>query len=104
MAQVYESRKGAAGRLAAVGTRFLRLFREHRDLEKKLDSAEALIASMERYIDALEGRDRERLSRIEELEAKNRDALAALRDASETMDGLRKYCGCRWPDQKEEKT
>jgi len=58
--------------------RFLRLFPEYRRLEKKAESDAALIDSMNRYIEALEGRDRERLSRIEELENKNLGLLKHL--------------------------
>ena len=70
--------------------RFLRLFAEYRGLEKDLERSEAAIASMNRYIDALEGRDRERLARIEELEVKNQDALAVLSEALEAAADMRK--------------
>jgi hypothetical protein len=69
--------------------KFLRLFKEHRELEKDLEGAEALAASRDRYIEALEGRDRERAARIEELEAKNREALDAVRDMRARLAGLR---------------
>jgi chromosome segregation ATPase len=69
--------------------RFLRLFKDYRDLEKGLERDEAVIASMNRYIEVLEGRDRERLERIRELEAKNRDALAVLSEALGAAADLR---------------
>jgi uncharacterized coiled-coil protein SlyX len=49
--------------------KFLRLFRGYRELEKDLEREAALNDSLERHIDALEGRDRERADRIAELEA-----------------------------------
>jgi hypothetical protein len=71
--------------------RFLRLFKDYRGLEIRLERDAAVIASMNRYIEALEGRDRERVLRIEELEAKNRNALAALSGALEDAADLRKH-------------
>jgi hypothetical protein len=53
--------------------KFLRLFWQYRELEKDLEREAALADSMERYIEALEGRDRERLARIEELEVKKQE-------------------------------
>jgi hypothetical protein len=82
--------------------RFLRLFREYRDLEADLGREAALADSLERYIDALEGRDRERLARIEELEAENQHALEALREARETAINLRARLVLLRPDRKEE--
>jgi hypothetical protein len=75
--------------------KFLRLFEELRELEKGLERAEALAASRDRYIEALEGRDKERLARIEELETKNREALDTVRDMRARLAGLR-------PSRKEE--
>jgi hypothetical protein len=49
--------------------KFLRLFKEYRELEKDLERQAALADSFERYIEALEGRDLERLIRIADLEA-----------------------------------
>jgi hypothetical protein len=69
--------------------RFLRLFREHRELEKDLEREAALNDSLRRFIEALEGRDKERLARIEELEARNRDAEAALLEAHKAAVDLR---------------
>jgi hypothetical protein len=67
----------------------LRLFKAYRELEKDLEREAALVVSLERYIDALEGRDRERVAVIEELEAKNQAALMELGDALETAADLR---------------
>jgi DNA helicase IV len=69
--------------------RFLRLFKEYRELEKELEREAALADSLERYIDALEGRDRERLAVIGDLEAKNREALDAIREARAQLARLR---------------
>jgi hypothetical protein len=75
--------------------KLLRLFKEYRELEKNLEGAGGLIASQGRYIEALEGRDKERLARIEELETKSREALGVLRDMRTRLAGLR-------PNHKEE--
>jgi chromosome segregation ATPase len=80
---------------------FLRLFEEHRRLERKLESDERLVASMERYIGALEGRDKERLDRIAELEAKHRDALITLSESLEAVADLRKRLEELRPNHKE---
>jgi hypothetical protein len=69
--------------------RFLRLFREYRDLEKDRERDRAVMASVNRYIEALEGRDRERQIKIEELEAAKRAALKAAADLREQLDSLR---------------
>jgi hypothetical protein len=84
--------------------KFLRLFEEYRELEKDLEREAALNDSLERYIDALEGRDRERLARIEGLKAKNRDALMVLGEALETAADLRARLEGLRPNYKEEKT
>jgi hypothetical protein len=82
--------------------KFLRLFKEYRELEKDLERAEAVIASQERYIEALEGRDKERILRIEELEKKNRDALAVLQEALEAAADMRARLDGLHPNRKEE--
>jgi hypothetical protein len=69
--------------------KFLRLFTEYRELEQGLEREAALNDSLERYIDTLEGRDRERLARIEELEGELRDAFAVLYEALETAADLK---------------
>ncbi|MDR1373494.1 MAG: hypothetical protein LBJ24_00830 [Treponema sp.] len=84
--------------------KFLRLFKEYRELKKELEGEAALMGSMRRYIDALEGRDKERLIRIEELEAKNRDALAVLREALEAAADLRTRLDGLCPHHKEEES
>jgi hypothetical protein len=68
--------------------RFLRLFREYQELEKGLEREAGLAASLGRYIEALEGRDKERAAQIEELAAKLRDALGAVRDMRVRLAGL----------------
>ena len=68
--------------------RLLRLFKEFRKLEKDLEREAALADSLERYVEALEGRDRERAARIEALEAKNREALGIIRDTRTRLAGL----------------
>jgi hypothetical protein len=70
--------------------RFLRLFKEHRDLEKVLEGEMALADSMKRYIDALEGRDKERLARIEWLETKEREACAVISGMRGRIAALRR--------------
>jgi hypothetical protein len=70
--------------------RFLRLFREYRDLERSLEGETALAESMKRYIDALEGRDRERLARIGWLEAKDREACAIIGSMRARLTALRR--------------
>ena len=52
-----------------VTGRFFRLLRECRELEKELEREAAFADSLQRYIEALEGRDRERAGRIAGLEA-----------------------------------
>jgi hypothetical protein len=74
----------------------LRLFKEFRELERDLEWGKAVKDSMGRYIEALEGRDGERVDRIKELEVKYREALAVIRDMRTRLAGL-----C--PDRKEEK-
>jgi chromosome segregation ATPase len=69
---------------------------------KRLASEEALVESLNRHIEALEGRDRERLSKIEELEAKNRDALDALQEALEATAELRARLDGLRPNRKED--
>jgi hypothetical protein len=71
--------------------RFLRLFREYRDLERNLEGEAALAESMKRYIDALEGRDRERLARIEWLEAKDREACAIIGSMRGRLTALHRH-------------
>jgi hypothetical protein len=82
--------------------RFLRLFKEYRDLERDLDRRESLVDSLERYVEALEGRDKERLTRIAGLEAENQHTLDALREAHETARNLRARLISLRPDRKEE--
>jgi hypothetical protein len=82
--------------------RFLRLFKDYRELEKDLAREAALADSMERYIKALEGRDKERLAQIEELEAKNRDALITLHEALEIGVDLRERLAALSPNKKKE--
>jgi hypothetical protein len=54
-------------------TRFLRLFKEYREMEKERERDGAVIASRDRYIGALEGRGREQAEEIKRL----REALDA---------------------------
>jgi chromosome segregation ATPase len=82
--------------------KFLRLFEEHRRLERDMESEKRLVASLGRYIDALEGRDKERLSRIEELEAQHQDALITLSESLEAVADLRKRLEELRPNHKEE--
>jgi DNA repair ATPase RecN len=96
---------------------FLRLFEEYRYLEKDLEREAALADSMERYIDALEGRDmerlvfinaletksRERLFKIEELEGELRDIRSALGEALEAAADLRARLADLYPNCKGEK-
>jgi hypothetical protein len=70
--------------------RFLRLFKEYRNLEKDLEREAALADSMQRYIEALEGRDKERLARIEWLEVKEREACAAISGMRGRIAALRR--------------
>ena len=83
--------------------KFLRLFEEFRELERDLEREAALVNSLERYIEALEGRDRERTARIEELEGKNREALMTLHEALETAADLKARLDGLRPDHEEEK-
>jgi hypothetical protein len=76
--------------------RLLRLFKEFRELEEDLERKAALTDSLERYIEALEGRDKMRVEKIEELEARNREAFNVIRDMRTRLAGL-----C--PDHGEEK-
>jgi hypothetical protein len=78
-----------------MGKTLLRLFKGYRELEKRREQDEAVMASMSRYIEALEGRDRERQGRIGELEAKLLEALNTMKDMRERLAGL-------GPDHKEE--
>ncbi|MDR3124169.1 MAG: hypothetical protein LBU16_10395 [Treponema sp.] len=82
--------------------RFLRLFREYRDLERALERETAFAESLNRYIEALEGRDREQQIRLEELEEKNRDALAALGKARDGAIDLRARLERLCPNHTEE--
>jgi hypothetical protein len=68
--------------------RFLRLFEAYRELEKDLKREAALADSQERYIEALEGRDQERLSCIAELEAKLAEQHDALCELRRRLSGL----------------
>jgi hypothetical protein len=81
--------------------RLLRLFKAYRDLEKTAERSEAYAVSLGRYIEALEGRDTERLARIEELETKCRDARAVLHEALETAADLRGRLISPCPNYKE---
>jgi chromosome segregation ATPase len=81
--------------------KFLRLFEEHRRLERDMESEKRLVASLERYIDALEGRDKERLSRIAELETQRQDALTTLSESLEAVADLRKRLEELRPNHKE---
>jgi septal ring factor EnvC (AmiA/AmiB activator) len=85
MARIFREGKALAG--AAV-KKFLRLFKDYRGLEKSLGHDEAVIASMARYIEALEGRDRERAARIAELEAAIREARDAARELRARLAAL----------------
>jgi predicted nucleic acid-binding Zn-ribbon protein len=96
--------------------RLLRLFREYRELENGLEREAALSDSLERYIEALEGRDgervltiksleqenREQAAKLEELESKYRAALAVFYEALETAAELRERLAGLRPDRKEE--
>jgi chromosome segregation ATPase len=82
--------------------RFLRLFKEYRELEQDLEREAALADSLNRYIESLEGRDRERLTRIEALEAKNRALNGALHEAVEAYSSLRAHLIGLCPNHKEE--
>ena len=82
--------------------RLLRLCKKFRELEKNLEREAALTASLGRYIEALEGRDRERAAMIEELEVKNRSALAVLGEALETAAELKARLDGLRPNHKEE--
>ena len=68
--------------------RFFRLFREYRELEKDLEREAALAASLQRYIEALEGRDRERVDRIAELEAGLRERDRIIGELREHLSGM----------------
>jgi hypothetical protein len=72
----------------AAGHRFLSLFREHRELEKDLEREAALADSLERYIDALEGRDKDRLLQIAELESMLQERDQILHDLRERLSGM----------------
>jgi uncharacterized coiled-coil protein SlyX len=85
MARIFREGKALAG--AAV-KKFLRLFKDYRELEKDLEREAALADSMERYIEALEGRDRERAARIEELEAAIWEARGAARELRARLAAL----------------
>ena len=47
-------------------------------MSKKHESDEAAIESLNRYIEALEGRDKERLATIESLEKRHQEACDAI--------------------------
>jgi chromosome segregation ATPase len=92
-----------------MSRRFLRLFKEYRELEerreqleerreqleKRREQDEAVMASMNRYIEALEGRDRERLECINGLGAAVRETRAVIKALRADLTGL-----C--PNRKEE--
>jgi hypothetical protein len=75
--------------------KFLRLFWQYRELEKDLEREAALADSMERYIEALEGRDKERVACIEELKARGweemQEAAKAIGDLRAQLNGLRPH-------------
>jgi uncharacterized coiled-coil protein SlyX len=68
--------------------KFLRLFEEYRELGKDLEREAALADSFERYIEALEGRDLERLDRIAELEATLAEQQKLVRELRGHLSGL----------------
>jgi hypothetical protein len=70
--------------------RCLRRFKEFRDLEKALEGETALADSMKRYIDALEGRDGERLAKIRWLEETDREACAIICGMRARLNSLRR--------------
>jgi len=74
--------------------RFREIEARCRELEKKSESDGALIESLNRYIEALEARDKERVSRIEELEK-------ACCESLDTINELRRHLSGAAP-QKEE--
>ena len=57
-------------------------------LQKKTKSDAALITSLNRYIAVLESRDKERVSRIEELEAQRREYLKTIKELREHLSGI----------------
>ena len=72
--------------------RFREIEARCRELEKKSESDEALIASLNRYIEALEGRDNERIRRIDELESLCAEILSIVNEQLRTvLDSLRNW-------------
>ena len=74
---------------------FIRRFPKYRTLEarckaleKILESDAALIESLNRYIDTLEGRDIERVRRIDELESLRAESLNTINELRGSLSGI----------------
>lgn len=65
------------------------------ELEKQAESDKNLIASLDRYIEVLEGRDKVRVETIEELKLKHKEACDAIKGMRTRLAGL-------LPEHKEE--
>jgi uncharacterized coiled-coil protein SlyX len=75
--------------------KLLCLFPAYRELKRQTESDGNLIKSLERYIEALEGRDAERLNTIAGLETQCREGLQTVRELKQRLSGV-------LPDYKEE--
>ena len=75
--------------------KLLGLFPMYRELKRQTESDTNLIKSLERYIEALEGRDGERVKTIAELETQYQEALQAIGELKKQLSGL-------LPDHKED--
>jgi uncharacterized coiled-coil protein SlyX len=64
------------------------LFPAYRELKKQTESDANLIRSLERYIEALEGRDAERLNTIDDLETQCREAMGTIRELRKHLSGI----------------
>ena len=67
---------------------FLRKFIIFRGLEKKVESDTCFINSLQRYIESLEGRDKERVIRITNLEEKHMKALKTIKELKGHLSGI----------------
>jgi len=79
-------KKDEALDLSAAAIRAYR--HELANLQKKADSGANLIESLNRYIETLEGRDKERLERIDELERACEESMNYITELREHLSGI----------------
>ena len=88
MTEKKEKRKKEGVMKQPLSLRFLRKFIIFRGLEEKAESDTNLINSLHRYIEALEGRDKEREIRIADLEEKYDKALGTVGELKKQLSEL----------------